>query len=133
MRYDTVKNCKWANAEHTLIDCEVDFDMLKEEFVPFTAMASGDTAHGHEIFARAVAGDFGPIAEYAPPAPPTSEELAFFARSERDRMLAASDWTQLPDNPQSLKDTWAPYRQALRDITDQPGFPETIDWPVAPN
>ena len=55
-------------------------------------------------------------------------------RTQRDALISASDWTQIPDSPftKAQRETWATYRQALRDITKQPGFPETIDWPVAP-
>lgn len=52
-------------------------------------------------------------------------------RAERNSKLAASDWTQLADSTAD-KAAWATYRQALRDITEQAGFPWTIDWPVAP-
>lgn len=54
-------------------------------------------------------------------------------RSERLRRLAASDWTQLPDVPLETKQAWATYRQALRDVTQQPGFPLRVKWPAAPN
>jgi hypothetical protein len=53
------------------------------------------------------------------------------AREERNERLAKSDWTQLSDAPVD-KATWATYRQALRDITAQAGFPWTIDWPAQP-
>jgi hypothetical protein len=62
--YSQVKNPKWANEEQTAINCEVNFEHLPEEFVPFTATASGDYPHTHEIFARCVAGEFGQIQEY---------------------------------------------------------------------
>lgn len=52
-------------------------------------------------------------------------------RAERDRLIAATDWTQLPDVPLGTRDAWATYRQALRDITLQ-GDPFAIAWPVAP-
>jgi hypothetical protein len=52
-------------------------------------------------------------------------------RAERNSMLAASDWTQLADSTAD-KAAWATYRQALRDITAQAGFPWTVDWPVQP-
>lgn len=132
MKYSNVTNPQWANAEHTSIDCMVDFDDLHEELVSFTAVAEGDYPHSHEIFARCVAGDFGTVAEYEPPAPLTTEEIAAAVRAERDRRLAASDWTQLPDVPQATKDLWAAYRQALRDITEQAGFPQNVTWPTAP-
>jgi hypothetical protein len=53
-------------------------------------------------------------------------------RVERDRLLVECDWTQLPDVPLETRDAWAAYRQALRDLTDQPGFPGTVVWPVPP-
>lgn len=52
-------------------------------------------------------------------------------RTERDRRLQASDWTQLPDVPLATKEAWATYRQALRDITEQPD-PFNITWPAVP-
>ena len=51
-------------------------------------------------------------------------------RAERDALLAASDWTQLPDAPVDAA-AWAVYRQALRDVTQQ-AYPFAIVWPVAP-
>lgn len=53
-------------------------------------------------------------------------------RLDRNRLLAETDWTQAVDVPQAVKDKWAPYRQALRDVPQQPGFPENITWPVKP-
>lgn len=132
MKYTTVINPVWANAEHTVIVCNVDFDALSEETVPFAAVASGDYPHTHEIFARCVAGEFGPIAEYVPPPPPTTEQLATAARAERDRLLTETDWTQSADVPQATKDLWAPYRQALRDVPQQSSFPTDIVWPTKP-
>ena len=55
------------------------------------------------------------------------------ARKQRDELLAASDWTQLPDVPLETKSVWATYRQQLRDITDQPGWPTSINWPEIPS
>lgn len=54
------------------------------------------------------------------------------ALETRATLLMQSDWTQLPDVPLSTKEAWATYRQVLRDITDQPGFPENVVWPVPP-
>lgn len=59
------------------------------------------------------------------------DEQANVVRNDRNRRLAECDWTQLPDSPVD-KDIWAIYRQALRDVTKQAGFPWTIDWPEAP-
>ena len=57
--------------------------------------------------------------------------LATQARIKRNALLAQSDWTQVADAPVDSQ-AWASYRQALRDITVQAGFPENIDWPVSP-
>lgn len=51
----------------------------------------------------------------------------------RNSQLELSDWTQIPDVPQSIKDKWSAYRQALRDITTQDGFPNDVVWPVPPS
>lgn len=69
------------------------------------------------------------------PALPSAEELGTEARTQRDRLLTQCDWTQLPDAALSdeEKAAWTAYRQALRDITAQPLFPTTIDWPLAPD
>ncbi len=68
--------------------------------------------------------------------PPTPEDLAAKARKQRNALLRASDWTQLGDaqerlGPQ-LASEWAVYRQALADLPEQPGFPDTINWPAQP-
>jgi len=52
-------------------------------------------------------------------------------RYRRNMLLSQSDWTQVADAPVD-KAVWAAYRQALRDITLQAGFPFTVDFPVAP-
>jgi hypothetical protein len=58
-------------------------------------------------------------------------EQAKSVRESRTKLLAESDWTQIADSTAD-KTAWATYRQALRDITTQAGFPWTITWPDAP-
>lgn len=55
-------------------------------------------------------------------------------RAERDRRLAASDWTQLPDAPldDKARKAWAAYRQALRDMPQDHADPDDVVWPEAP-
>lgn len=62
----------------------------------------------------------------------TEGEVAARVRTERDHLLLSSDWTQVPDAPAETKTEWAAYRQELRDVTEQIGFPFSINWPVAP-
>ena len=52
-------------------------------------------------------------------------------RDDRTNRLSESDWTQLADAPVD-KTAWAAYRQALRDVTTQEGFPWSVSWPVKP-
>lgn len=68
----------------------------------------------------------------------TPEEIAELApkesdvRNQRDYLLSACDWTQLPDAPVD-QTAWAFYRQCLRDIPDQEGFPTNVVWPKKPD
>jgi len=52
-------------------------------------------------------------------------------RSHRDRLLAESDWTQLPDAPVD-RDAWADYRQALRDFPSSWTPAPTVTFPDKP-
>lgn len=53
---------------------------------------------------------------------------------KRDSLLLQSDWTQLPNSPltSEKQSQWANYRQQLRDITLQSGYPYNVIWPVKP-
>ena len=56
-------------------------------------------------------------------------------RAQRNQLLAESDWTQLVDSPldSHTKLLWAQYREDLRAVPQQPGFPWEITWPTKPN
>jgi hypothetical protein len=58
-------------------------------------------------------------------------EQAKSVREDRTKRLAGADWTQLADSAAD-KTAWATYRQALRNIPTQAGFPWTINWPTEP-
>lgn len=58
-------------------------------------------------------------------------EQAKAVRDDRTRRLSATDWTQLADAPVD-KTAWATYRQALRDVPAQAGFPWNVQWPDTP-
>ena len=53
-------------------------------------------------------------------------------RVTRNELLAQCDWTQLADSPVD-KTVWATYRQSLRDLPTQTGFPDDITWPTKPS
>ena len=56
------------------------------------------------------------------------------ANQKRNALLYKSDWTQIPGNPLTpeKQQEWAIYRQELRDITSQPGYPYNVIWPIQP-
>jgi hypothetical protein len=63
-----------------------------------------------------------------------AEKQAQVIRDKRDKLLSDTDWTQTDDAPLSSEDKESvrKYRQALRDITAQSGFPQEIKWPDKP-
>jgi hypothetical protein len=83
----------------------------------------------------------GPIFSDTPEATAAEQEAAYKAhlddgqaarvRDDRNTRLAACDWTQLADAPADSL-AWANYRQALRDVPSQAGFPWNIQWPAQP-
>lgn len=62
--------------------------------------------------------------------PETAEEI----RARRDKLLADTDWTQTLDAPidAATRESMRTYRQALRDVPQQDGFPADIQWPELP-
>ena len=58
-------------------------------------------------------------------------EQAKSVRDDRNKRLTETDWTQVADAPVD-KAAWATYRQALRDVPSQAGFPWDIQWPTQP-
>jgi hypothetical protein len=58
-------------------------------------------------------------------------EQAKAVRADRNQKLKDSDWSQVADAPVD-KAVWAAYRQALRDVPSQAGFPWEVTWPTTP-
>jgi hypothetical protein len=128
MKLIYAKNPRWVNKNKTLIDLTVRFEEINED-LPFTANPNDVEAHGREIYARALSGEFGTISDYIPP---SIEQMSIGVRDERNTKLSDTDWTQLPDVPESIKNLWSPYRQSLRDVPQQAGFPTNVTWPTKP-
>lgn len=60
------------------------------------------------------------------------QEQSSRVRDTRNQLLKDCDWTQGKDIPDSISSTWAQYRQQLRDIPMQSGFPWQVAWPAKP-
>ena len=86
----------------------------------------------HMTLKNVITGEITTVEIDDEPAPaPDPVALCAAARAERNRLLAACDWTQVQDAPTD-KAAWAAYRDALRDVPQQKGFPGDIQWPEKP-
>lgn len=78
-------------------------------------------------------GEFVPLREYYSM---TAEEISSanmeLIRNDRNALLAETDWVSGEDVPQTIKDAWFPYRQALRDITNTYTIYSEVVWPTKP-
>ena len=107
---------------------------------------------GRELSQKEVERIFGNLVSYASPlsttvsadgqtvtfTPPEQDDLNAAAektvRQKRNRLLVQTDYLVMPDYPLDAEKKAAvlAYRQALRDVPEQAGFPRQIDWPVKP-
>ena len=138
MEYTSVSNPIWANSEHTMINCIVNFTTDNLGIVPFTANPL-DTSNpsSKQIFDECVAGDYGTVAEYVPPPPyvPTAE----VNKATATGLLQATDWTTIADvgnpamsNPYLANQAeFIAYRNSVRQYAVYP-VEGNIDWPTAP-
>lgn len=106
------------------IDCEVYHE--KYGWLPFTAAHDDKEAHGREVYKAAMA--IGPAKHKQTTQDDIDAAESIKIREHRNFLLAESDWTQLPDAPVD-RAAWTVYRQALRDIPQQHGFPKAVKWP----
>ncbi|MND20854.1 Caudovirales tail fiber assembly protein [compost metagenome] len=125
---------------------QITLSVLFEEYdgnvgeIPFTATADDCEDYGRDIHARAIAGEFGPIAACVPP---SDEVLAAQAQAEKARRMSIATAMIAPlqdaadmgiatpaeeTNLLALKQ----YRVELNRIEQQPGYPSTIAWPEKP-
>lgn len=106
---------------------------VPSDAVEITDAEHADLLTGQSEGKRIVADENGrPILADQPA--PSAEDLAAAARNDRDARLRVCDWVTLRalDTGKSVPAAWLTYRQALRDVPSQKGFPATITWPTAP-
>lgn len=120
-------NPKWNTTGG--IDVEVILDSTGES-IPFTARGDDSESHGVELF------NLLSTTYSAQIAPVTSQEvyddLVVDALLRRNRELRESDWIASRDIELQNQLEWLQYRQDLRDITRQVGFPTSINWTEKP-
>ena len=134
-----VKDLQWSDAEHTVFTCTVKYEEFNEEH-PSGINATDKYAHIQEIWTKGNAGEYGVIAEYAPP--PVPEPVPPSTQRNKDkavRLLSESDWTATESivdpavsNPYLTNQSdFLAYRSALRNIAINPteGF---LTWPTLP-
>jgi|TARA_R110000824_G_scaffold95922_1_gene230218 hypothetical protein len=124
IKIEEVRNCYWYNEAKTLINCEAQFSHIftkdeegvkTYEWLPFLANPNDVEAHGRKLYANAVNGDYGEVAEFEHPS--LEKELSRI-RERRNHLLKETDWTRGDDVPQATKDKFTTYRQELRDMTE---------------
>jgi len=113
MRFAVIENGKVVNV--TVAD-----DALEPNWVLSATAKIGDA------YVNGVFESFDPMQDEK-----TNAKQADEVRKERNALLASTDWTQVADAPVD-KEAWAAYRQSLRDITAQEGFPWAVEWPTQP-
>jgi Phage tail assembly chaperone protein len=123
-----VRGAHFAFPDNAKIACEVQFES-GGGWSPYLAVPDDSVEHGASLYADLVSAKYGPVAAYTPPG---AAVLASSVRAERGRRLAATDWSQLTDQSEVTRLKYRAYRQALRDVTAQTGFPQQVDWPTAP-
>jgi hypothetical protein len=101
--------------------------------------SEGDT-FSTDLYHLLIDGEFGEIEEGVYPhyngIPPTTAEIESANTAKRAQLLLETDWTDTPAAQTRLSDQqktdFADYRQALRDITTQSGWPIDPVWPTKP-
>ena len=146
---NSVRNPVWANYSKTLVNLEVDFAELDEEYVEFTADPNDTMEYGVDLYNRAIAGEFGEIADWPAPQNLSAEQSMEALRARRTFLLAETDYIEMPTKWATLtadqQTAWATYRNALRDLPET--YPNVrleynadysdmvwvdVTWPVKP-
>jgi hypothetical protein len=129
------KNPVWNNAQDTSIFLIVKWEEFVEE-MPFNACSFDPEPWGVDLYNRAKIGEFGKVAPYVPPAPPSAETNKKTAISK----LQATDWVATVDisNPEisspylTNQNAFLTYRSQIREYAVNPVV-GNIDWPTEPN
>lgn len=108
--------------------------------VKFYASPTETDPFQRDMYERLLAGEFGPVVdgtgEHYITMPKNQAQLEEAANAKRTQLLVESDFSDLPATQARFTDAektaWATYRQSLRDITKQQGYPWDVQWPTKP-
>jgi len=104
--------------------------------IPSDAIAISDELHHSLLTNMSTYGNTivvsNGVVSLGPPSDTVVNVSADSIRNQRNMLIAQTDWTQANDVPEATKTKWAAYRQALRDVPQQAGFPNNITWPTSP-
>ena len=94
---NAVRNPKWIDTKHAVLNCEVDFDELDEVYVPFTADPTDIHPWSKQIFDDCVAGNYGEIEEFDVAAFEAQAEATAIVRAEAEaeRQVSLDKWKAL--------------------------------------
>lgn len=132
-RWDDDNYCRVAKLTPEQIE-HFGVHQLKLVTPPYYDPATQTREHGDAVLVDGVWTQNYVVSELDPEVSAAKIEAQWaVVRTERNKLIANTDWTQLPDAALSNTQTaqWALYRQALRDITTQ-SDPFNINWPVSP-
>jgi len=121
---------EFRNAQHyrlNAINCEVNHK--EYGWIPFLATSYDEEEYGRELYRQLTedyANEIAPVDEARILAEDTN-----MARTLRNQLLTQTDWTQSPDVPEATRTAYVTYRQQLRDLPAQDGFPY-IEFPTPP-
>lgn len=127
------QNAVYMNAERTCFDVDVTLDDGTK--LPYTFNTGiNDVAPVFQAIKEAFERGEIQVSDYMPTVIP-DEVLAFEIRDRRNALLTETDYLMQPDYPisEETRTDLKAYRQALRDITKQEGFPENVVWPEKPS
>lgn len=100
------------------------------EIVPFNATPDDPEDYGRELYEMLSTTYVNQVALCSQEE--KDEDAAAWVKHERNLKLAETDWITSSDVQLENQAEWLVYRQALRDISDQPGYPHEVVWPEEP-
>ncbi|MCB2254648.1 tail fiber assembly protein [Pseudomonas chlororaphis] len=153
MKVSSARMPCWNDLAHTTLNLYVTFEETKESLgeIIFTASPNDPELHGRELFERAVALEFGNIAEPGGEMIKTNvllqrAELTAVANSVIEKLqadvnilqdsveleIATDKETAALATKKTSLSAWKKYRVLLSRVQEQEGFPTVVQWPEAP-